>query len=221
MIQTMQFVWRFLAPAVALLAVGTAFAVANAWKHVQKEKCLLVFGIIAVFAVISGVQFMNTWVNGSTPYRIYSDTKLNVNYGSSNNEYLPAGSNVSIFIAAKEVTGNENLAIGEMAKNGTELTVHLTNFGGEETASIPYVYYPGYEARCVETGEKLAVGSTADDLVGVTVPEGFSGTIEVSFEGFWYWHLADWLTVIGIAAYVVYRILIRRRTPAPDTDREE
>ena len=43
-----------------------------------------------------------------------------------------------------------------------------------------------------------------DAVVQVTIPEGFSGDIEVRFQGFWYWRLAEAVSVITLAALLLY-----------------
>ena len=43
-----------------------------------------------------------------------------------------------------------------------------------------------------------------DGLITVTVPAGYAGSVQVQFVGFWFWRLADLISLLGIAGMAVF-----------------
>ena len=80
----------------------------------------------------------------------------------------------------------------------------------ESTVLVPLFAYPGYEITDTAGTARL---SRQDGYLIVVLPAGYSGTVTVRWVGFWFWRVADVISLAGIAATVAFW-LRRRRHPA-------
>lgn len=89
-------------------------------------------------------------------------------------------------------------------ENGVTTLTCTETTGQTQHAELPLLYYPGYT---VVEGQGT-VFKTANGLVGVAVPGGYSGSIQVAFREPKRWLLADIVSVvtaIAMAAGAVYK----------------
>ena len=101
-----------------------------------------------------------------------------------------------VAVTAVEIASVEQ-ADGVTTLNCSEVTGELQH------AELPLLYYPGYTALDGQS----TVFKTANGLVGVTVPAGYSGSIRVAFREPKRWLIADMislLTALALAARAVY-----------------
>ena len=83
----------------------------------------------------------------------------------------------------------------------TITTVQVEVGSGEYWIELPMLYYKGYRAEDVVTGEVFETlqGNSGD--VRVILPAGYDGSVHVWYNGMWYWRVCEvisLLTVIGI-----------------------
>ncbi len=68
------------------------------------------------------------------------------------------------------------------------------------------LYYKGYRAEDMATGESFEAFPGVNGDVTVSLPAGYCGTLHVWYAGMWYWHIAEavsLLTVIWMACTVM------------------
>ena len=216
LVSTIQFTWRFLAPATALLVFAAAIVASYCLKNVRPERITAVMALIGTMGVLSGVLFMNIWVDDVGPYRIYDTNKMNINYASSNSEYIPDGTNLSICRAKHDITGTDDLEVIDYTIEGTNITVQVSNMGPETELEIPLLSYPGYAAFSSETGEKIILGETDNHTITAVVPEEFAGTIQIQFVGKWFWRVAEIISLLSVLAWGIWMfLLLRKKDVAP------
>ena len=71
---------------------------------------------------------------------------------------------------------------------------------------LPLLYYKGYVAKG-EEGQKLSVVCGENNVLRVLIPAGYQGKIEVDFKGFWYWRVAE---VVSLATLLMIWALARK-----------
>ena len=67
---------------------------------------------------------------------------------------------------------------------------------------FPLLAYKYYRCIDTETLEELPVSPGTNNMVRVTFPGGYSGTIRIRFEEPWFWRLAEAVSFVAVAAAV-------------------
>lgn len=75
----------------------------------------------------------------------------------------------------------------------------------EDWVEIPILYYKGYTARSLESGEKMVVSAGTGNRVRVMIPQGYSGNIQVKFEEPWYWKISELISILGGMIMLYFR----------------
>lgn len=90
---------------------------------------------------------------------------------------------------------------------GVELTCeNRGDVGGY--VQLPLLYYRGYQARDMETGEALTVADGDNHVVRVELPAGYRGTVYTSFVSPWYWRASEAVTFIGWCILGMYYVRV-------------
>ena len=79
-----------------------------------------------------------------------------------------------------------------------ELTVQSVK-DQESYVELPILYYKGYVAKDVDTGQRLEVESGENSVVRVLLPANYSGTIQVYFGSLWYWRVAEVISLLTLS----------------------
>lgn len=199
----LQFAWRFLGLATVLLAVCCCCALAL----LRRGKAGWLRPAAAALALLALLPA------GLLTYEV-----------CRNSEAISYQSLAAIDNLADQVGGGEYMPYG-MADGSpnawentepvfpAELVVSSYTFGTLEagfdcentsdapaTAVLPLFSYPGYR---LTAGEGAMLGEQ-DGLITVTVPAGYAGSVQVQFVGFWFWRLADLISLLGIAGMAVF-----------------
>ena len=159
------------------------------------------FGIISGVCVLFAIYQMNDalYVRDDM-IRLYSGQSI----GHSNTlggEYLPRYLDVDN--AYHDAICSEGITVQNYTKEAldTITTVQVEVGSGEYWIELPMLYYKGYRAEDVVTGEVFETlqGNSGD--VRVILPAGYDGSVHVWYNGMWYWRVCEvisLLTVIGI-----------------------
>ena len=81
----------------------------------------------------------------------------------------------------------------------------------ESYIEFPMLYYKGYRAKALETGEMLTAVKGENSDVRVLLPEGFQGTVCAWYDGMWYWRLAEALSVIVSIGLLMYSLRMKMK----------
>lgn len=205
---SIQFPWRYFSLATLLLVLAGTCAVSalRRGRYAQPVAVLLLSASLLGTAIFyhSYLPTVDTSYLGDSAQMIYADNKINNMAWYYDSLYLPDGAVETRdgFTCETAVTTVE-IATVEHRKGVTVLSCSEVN-GEPGYAELPLLYYPGYTLLDGE-GE---VFRTANGMVGVTVPAGFSGEIRVAFREPKRWLIADLVslcTVLALAGYGVYR----------------
>lgn len=211
-----QFPWRYFSLATLLLVLaGTcAVSVLRRGRYGQPVAVLLLAASLLGTALFyhSYLPTVSTDYLGDSAQMIYADHKISNMAWYFDSLYLPDGTqeNRDGFLCDTAVTTVE-IASVEHREGVTVLSCSEVN-GELGYAELPLLYYPGYTVL----GGEGEIFRTANGMVGVTVPAGFSGEISVAFREPKRWLAADLISLVTLVALAGYAIR-RRKEKAPKT----
>ncbi len=204
LIGTLQFPTRLTAIAtisMVLLACITAKKLLDGAVSAGAAKSILAG--ICLFSVIFGMYQMNDVLNTKSILRLYSAQNMgnSVILGA---EYLPMDASLEHVIQYHGPNASEGTMIEDYQKEYLNATAYVETTGGDgHYIEFPMLYYKGYHAENADTGEKLQTvkGDNAD--VRVLLPGNFAGNIRCSYEGMWYWHISDVVSILSCIGILI------------------
>lgn len=136
-------------------------------------------------------------------------------------EYLPYGADASLFIPGAP-RGSDSVGVTAYEKKGLTMDVSCSNRGsGEGQLELPMLYYKGYRAWDLDTGQELEVLAGDNFSVAVKLPGGYSGTVRTAFVSPVYWRIAEGVSVVSFCLLAGVPLLQRRREKKSGEEREE
>ncbi|MGN0975996.1 MAG: hypothetical protein ACI4OL_08320, partial [Gemmiger sp.] len=207
--RVIQFPWRYLSVATVALTVVTLCAARILAKtHARNFRraagiCLAVTCLSVWMFYSQTIPQMETAYLGDPSQIMYQNPHTNLAY-SMDNLYIPETAKATMNDFQSDAP--TNVQINKISReNGILLfdcaVVDPTREGYME---VPLLYYPGYRVLNEDTPTFLS----DHGLVGVVVPAGYSGTLQVAFREPKRWRLADLIsliTILGIACRMVCR----------------
>lgn len=215
LIATLQFPYRMLAFSGVFLVAACCFAVHDLkiLKDAGKLRPAFFYGIVLVIGaghLLTAVYFNNTAFTGSSGlFRLYDETAMGNSY-ISGGEYVLLGTDTGK-LTYKGPVCSEGIALNSYEKKGCYVRLDCDCGEQGQYIELPLLYYKGYRAK-ESGGEILPVACGENNVVRVLVPSGFQGIIEVDFEGFWYWRVAEVISLVTLCLLLRSAIMrIRRR----------
>ena len=214
----LQYAWRMLSPAAALLAVCTACAVAL-FAAARPQTAQRAAALLALLAVIPAGYLMYDVCTDSpvTYYMSLGATGVARRVREdqiAEGEYLPADlpEETALQTADVNLYFDDGVEVREAALGTLSVRFTAQNTTGETADVIlPLYAYPGYKLSDTASGAAL---DRRDGYLVVTLPAGWDGTATVEFAGFWFWRAADLASLAGIAVMALcYRRSRRGRAP--------
>lgn len=208
-VYSLQFPWRLLAPATVLLTLVLCSAFDLAEKIIPRHAGLLLASCMVLFTVNFGWYFYDFSFSGE-PYRVYSVQDLNTMQMYSY-DYLPAGT-VPEEIMENAVYCENTAPPDNFRKLGNTVSCHVSAGPQGGYMEFPLLAYKYYRCIDTETLEELPVSPGTNNMVRVTFPGGYSGTIRIRFEEPWFWRLAEAVSFAAVAAAIALWIFDRKLT---------
>ena len=199
----LQFAWRFLGLATILLAVCACCALAVLRRG--KTSWLRPAAVLLVLLTVIPAGFLTYEVSRNSEVVNYQSLAAIDNLAEQvgGGEYMPYGMADGSLNAweVTEPTFDDALTVSDYTFGTLEASFACTNISDQEaTAVLPLFSYPGYR---LTAGDGATLGEQ-DGLIAVTLPAGYSGTVQVKFVGFWFWRLADLISLAGIVGTAVF-----------------
>ena len=199
----LQFAWRFLGLATILLAVCACCALAVLRRG--KTSWLRPAAVLLVLLTVIPAGFLTYEVSRNSEVVNYQSLAAIDNLAEQvgGGEYMPYGMADGSLNAweVTEPTFDDTLTVSDYTFGTLEASFACTNIPDQEaTAVLPLFSYPGYR---LTAGDGATLGEQ-DGLIAVTLPAGYSGTVQVKFVGFWFWRLADLISLAGIVGTAVF-----------------
>lgn len=190
---------------------------------VLKAATGLIFAITVVqFVWLSAVMMKNG--NLDTRYAI-SPTDKDFTFNLGGFEYMPLRDDDGIpymnMLMENEECQTTNAEISNYSKYLTNINVHIkTGAASTGMVEFPLLYYRGYKAVDVNTGEELLVyNSTSSARLAVIVPEDYDSDVKVYYAGKTTWHIAEVVSammMVFIILYSAYPAMKNRKTTVSD-----
>lgn len=224
LLQVIQFPWRYLSVATIALTF-TALCAVSALEKMRRdrhaEKARILFAALSLLGAFLYYQYRIPDTAGA--YLGDSSQMMYINHHSNlayamDNLYIPGSATQTMDDFVSDLP--TNVEIGSVSKENGVLSVDcaVLDASQEGYMELPLLYYPGYTVL----NENAATFASAHGLVGVVVPAGYSGTLQVAFREPKRWLLADAVsaaTLLALAAGAVYqkRKSPKRRRAAPES----
>lgn len=194
---------------IAGICIAMMGCIAAAWVLREKEsksKASAILGGISIVSILFGSYQLNDILLTQDGFlRIYSAQGMGSYSEVLEAEYLPEEAALG-HMTYHEPVVSEGISMTGYAKDGlkAEGYVEAENDGYIE---FPMLYYKGYEAHVIDTGEVLSVDKGDNADVRVLFPEGFSGEIQVKYAEMWYWRAAEAVSIIsGVGIWIWHEI---------------
>ena len=204
-IGSLQFPWRFLGIAVALLSWAACILLRNShdkW-NIYAYKTLIVG--MCLLAGIQGLDMLSKMMNERIAYRVYDAAEID-SLSVGGGEYLPKNTDKTLLDRSPSASGN--LAILNFVQEYNKIDVLLKNTSSDsEKIELPLLFYKGYIAREKEGTRKFEMVSGENNQITVLIPGEYEGIIEVRFSEPWYWRVGECVSVISIiiVSFIIYR----------------
>ena len=213
LIVSVEFPWRMLAPATVFLTFVCCFAFSQL-SLAAKEYTPLVLCSCIVLLFINTCWYFYDLCYSKVPYRIYDIYELDT-MAMYSCDYLPAGTDPGLIKEGQVF--QENVFIENYHKEGTKILCRITAEDQGGWVDFPLNYYQDYHCISVSSGYELEVSAGTNNMVRITLPGGFSDTIQVSFREPLHWRMSEiisLLTILGCIA-VISPISLRKNHCGP------
>lgn len=205
LVGSLQFPWRFLGPATLFLSLAAALALSGL---PQRPRIALAVLLCAV-SVFSAAGQLREYCRTAAPEHYLAGTEEPF-WEAGCGHYLPAEqgpTDLSTFPEGPIWDGG--ITLGEYRKNGIEIRMTVANNAGEPAGVLlPLLWYRGYTAVDDATGDTLPVSCGMDNAVDLTLPDGYAGTVTVTFREPPLWRAAELVSLLTLLGGA---LLLRRR----------
>ena len=161
-------------------------------KCVEKEKWVPTVSILTAAVVLIGALFTaQNLAESDSPRRVYDEQMRNRRYITK--DYLNINTDIYNIPSEEVLLGQPYLVSVE--KSGTNIDAEVVNDTVcSQVVSVPLFLFPGYTAWD-DAGNAYELTSGSDELIGLVVPSGYSGTIHVGVQEKPAWLVADGLSI--------------------------
>lgn len=208
LVSSLQFPNRFLGWATVCMVTVFGYCL----YYFSQRKRWQYLGLV-LFAVIgmatSGVRLLEYACHDENSYELYNPAAMGYGY-ISGAEYLIEGTDYDLLTFSAAQAGPD-VCLEQYEKKMLGAVFTCQNQGiGAESVDLPLLLYKGYQAKDMQTGEKLTVCAGENQLVRVILPEGYAGTVKVGFVSPLSWRIAEVISFTAFA-YVLWGIWRNRR----------
>jgi len=215
MMCTIQFPWRYVAIITVLLVLLTVFTLDILKKHRGEEFTRIVITTLFLGALLSESFFEYQFTNSALEKKFYTIEEIG-NGNVMGEEYLPSGTE-TYEVSIREVKkSSEEIQIQKWNTEKGIHTLQIANESGEEGRIVlPVINYDHYEARDLESKDKLVIENSSNNTIQIVLPKGYEGTIRVAFREPVYWRIYELISLITIIG-VIYLSFGRGKQQHPD-----
>lgn len=176
--------------------------------HNYGKKIMYLSVIFAsIFVVMQGSQFIYSVLYRGDYFTAY-DIETFENNTIYSGEYLYEGS-WGPATEALQTPAGDGVEIGDFKKRYHTMLLDCKSEKKGAFVLMPQYYYIGYVAQDIASGEKFEIVRNDDNnRIQVNLPEGYEGTLQVSFEEPFIWRMAEgfsFIVVLGSAFCYFFR----------------
>lgn len=220
-VSSIQFVWRFLSFASLFSAIATGIALALLLKKEGKNIAYGLGVVLMLITFITSIYYMQVLCLNHPEFKKIEDlSTIQTCQAISGGEYsivLPdeEGYVYEFDPYQKEMpltATSEDVEITNYGRSGTNHWMTVTTTDNAGTVTLPLFCYKGYKVKSsdgVITTDNLVKKNT--ELWYLEIPANYSGDISISYEGFWYWRVAEVVSLISFILMIAYGIYNHKR----------
>lgn len=201
LIVSVEFPWRMLAPATVLLTFVCCFAFSQLSLTAREFTPVVLCSCIVLLFINTGWYYYDLCFS-KEPYRVYDTYELDT-MAMYSCDYLPAGTDPGLIKEGQVF--QKDVFIENYHKEGTKILCRITAEDQGGWVDFPLNYYQDYRCISVSSGNELEVSAGTNNMVRITLPGGFSDTIQVSFHEPLHWRIGEiisLLTILGCMAVI-------------------
>lgn len=218
MIKNIQFPWRLLG-LLTLMLTTLACLTVQLFGRLGREKEEWVSGIIFLLAILSTGYLCSSMIRNNHTIYLHSAEELDT-YNIVGGEYMPVNAVVdNTEMEQAQITASEGMTLGQIERAYLKFHIICNNTNEQEGyIDLPLLYYKGYQVKASSETEGIIIADNGRGYLRIMVPGNFDGTLEVDYEGEWYWRAAEIISFIGIIVllYFVIKNVIKKSYPDVD-----
>lgn len=205
---TMQFPWRFLSIASAMIVIVSVANLEEMLTTVTEKR--ISFAIATIVSVLAFTVWGNAYTTGVPTIIQRGQAVSTSGHIGWDNEYFRTGTNLSLF-DRNQYRISDGAELVSYDKSGTNVTVYVDSVKDGDWIEVPLLNYPGYKAKD-DLGNKLEVVDGDNNVVRVMLAEGAS-EISVYYSSLWYMRVAEVISVITLG-YILFTCYKYRKREA-------
>lgn len=207
LITSLQFVWRFVGVATALAVVVVGFGLMLLEKQEGKNAAWLTMAVFLVLTFVSAMDFVQDIYFNQGKADITENALLFEEnaYYAMNGEYTLTDFKYEVVTECLTPRCFGEISITEYEKQGTNISFKVESRDMDGYVYLPLLNYKGYKVSSengVITNANLQTGE--DAVIRINIPRNYSGTISVYYGGFWYWRVAELITLVTVICMLGY-----------------
>lgn len=202
LVSAIQFPWRFLSPATALLIPAVLLALME-WSRCDQRMARTASLVLCAAAVAGSGYFFFGLTSSGTETAAVFENRMDMTT-IMNGEYLLASTEIldPIYTAqAEAVSGGAEFRYGKERGVGY-LQVNWTGPEGA-VVEVPIFAYRNYQVEDSTSGDALPVSEGSEGRIAVTLPGGYQGTVEIRYVPPFYWHIAEIVSLASLAVMLL------------------
>lgn len=208
---TLQFPWRFLGPATLAVVMALAVIGAQEYPALSVKTKRLCLGLLLGLGLHGCVAF---GASATQNMPVYLEKAEAINLNSTigmNQEYLLYGTDTKKLTPCLYTISQDGVQILDRQKTGTTITVNYANGLEYGWIEVPLLWYPGYRAVDLDTGEELPVTVGDNNVVRVTVPGMSEGTFRLSYTGRGRYRTAEIVSILTLISWSGFCLWKRKK----------
>lgn len=197
-----QFPWRYVGIAIIFLSVllGLLLERTDVEKYLKVSRSVVI-GVCAVISICMTFVFTGYYAD-NLERNVYYDTANIGTWAVMGEEYLRSGTHIENLDGKIHMDGGTEYA-EFVTRKGCELDVSCKTGAEEGTVILPVLNYKGYQVTD-EQGNVYEISDSEENLITVTLPAQFEGTIFLRFEEPVSWTAAFGVSVVSLLGAAIF-----------------
>lgn len=208
-VANIEFPWRFLELSCVFLVLLLCMELAILKETAMSKWMPCVLILCAALGTVSGMSEIDGHIYGYAPIHAYDIEALGTTK-SNVIEYLIAGTDIETLVP-EHVVCTDNINYSDYLKNRTtiEFTCENTN-DADGYMELPLLWYKEYTAYDA-AGEKFLLEPGNNNVIRVSIPGGYYGTVTVEYRHPVSWRIAEMISLLTLAGFVGAAVYQKRK----------
>lgn len=201
LVKSLQFPWRILGIVTLLLVLASGFLILQIRNRLSLSYAKYTFTTLWILGLLSSSWFISN-LHDNIFYTNYTSNTLSHSL-IGKGEYLPQGTDKEELLT---FSGSfpESVKLSEMTHNYGKVIITCANTSNTpQDIEIPLLYYPYFQAEDISNGDKFEVSSGNNNVIKVTIPPEYNGTLFIAFHEPLLWRVSEVMSLITILTIII------------------